>query len=92
MGFNKELWMKVQVRVTKKVKKTKAAMFSNIEVGDILELSISVDHVGGNRGRTYAPTIYVINAMTSESTTETFNTITKRLNCFELEEVNEDNV
>lgn len=76
------------LEVTKIVKKTKAAMFKNVKVGDCLLLSAKVKSAGNSRGGgTYATDIKIENLCNKETTYKTFNQITGLLECFEFKEV-----
>lgn len=64
-------------------RKTKAKMFRDVKVGDILQLSVPIEYVGSNRGRSYAVDIKVKNLNSGQVAYKTFNQITSLLNCFE---------
>lgn len=65
-----------KVRVTKILKKTQARMFKNIEVGDVIQLSIGAERVGrGSRGSTLAADVRVDNLTKGQHTYKTFNTL-----------------
>lgn len=68
-------------------RRTRAKMFENLRIGDLLLLSIPVKAVGrGSRGNSYAPCITVKNLITDEEVYITFNYLPRLLNCFILEE------
>ena len=68
-------------------RKTKAKMFRDVKVGDILQLSVPIEYVGSNRGRSYAVDIKVKNLNSGQVAYKTFNQITSLLNCFEIKEI-----
>lgn len=74
-----------EVVVSKVIKKTRAKVFENFEVGDAIQLSVKPKGVGGSRGRTYAVDVKVENITKNEYTYKTFNQLTP-LNNFEFEE------
>ena len=69
------------------VKKTSAKMFKDIEVGDKLSLSVSVEYAGSNRGNTYATHIKCTNLSKNDVAYKYFNQMPRLLNMFELKEV-----
>ena len=69
-------------------KETKARMFSDLERGSLIRLSIPAKTPGQNRG-TYASYIKVENIMTNDFTHVCFNDIEKRLFTFEYVELDE---
>ena len=71
-------------------RKTKAKMFCDVKVGDMLQLSVPVEYVGSNRGRSYAVDIKVKNLNSGQVTHKTFNQITPLLNCFEMREIDDE--
>lgn len=70
--------------ITKVNKKTSAKMFENLGIGDIIQLSIAVEHVGRRRGGTYAPLIKINNVLTGDYSIKSFNEIEPILSCFEF--------
>lgn len=66
-------------------RKTKAKMFCDVKVGDILQLSVPVARVGIN----YAIHIKIKNLNSGQVTYKTFNQITPLLNCFEIREIDD---
>ena len=50
-------------------------------------MSVPVEYVGSNRGRSYAVDIKVKNLNSGQVTYKTFNQITSLLNCFEIKEI-----
>lgn len=64
-------------------RKTKAKMFCDVKVGDILQLSVPVACVGIN----YAVHIKIKNLNSGQVAYKTFNQITPLLNCFEIREI-----
>lgn len=84
----KELYLKSpKLKVVKVLKQTKAQGFKELKIGDTFQLRIEVRYLGRNRG-TYACYFDIaINGNDFIETSHSFNTITKYLDCFELEEV-----
>ena len=70
-------------------RKTKAKMFCDVKVGDILQLSVLVEHVGSSSGQSYAVHIKIKNLNSGQVTHKTFNQITSLLNCFEMREIDD---
>lgn len=75
-----------KVEIIKIVKKTQAEMFKDIEVGDVIQLSVLPKSVGGSRGRTYAVDVRIDNLTKNAYTYKTFNTL-GMLDNFEYREV-----
>ena len=67
-------------------KKTKAKVFENVEVGDIIKFSVPLKPVGSNRG-TYASYIKIHNITKDEITSKSFNQLFGGFDCFEFKEV-----
>lgn len=67
-------------------KKTKAKMFQNVEVGDIVIFSVPIKAVGRSRGRSYAVEIRCVNVTKNEDTCLTFNELSRILRYFEFEQ------
>jgi len=65
------------------LKKTKAQMFEDIEVGDSLMFSVPIDYAGGNRG-TYATYIECCNVSKGNVTHKSFNELPQILSYFVL--------
>jgi hypothetical protein len=67
-------------------KKTNAEVFKNLQVGDVIKMSIPVKPVGtrGSRSGTYAPNIAIRNMKTGEEGVKTFNQM-KMLDNFDFE-------
>lgn len=62
MNTNETIYLKNSIIIRKIVKKTKSEFFKTVMVGDILDLSTPVLHMGrGFRGNVYATNILVIN-------------------------------
>lgn len=59
--------------VAKIVKRTQAKVFEGFEVGDVIQLSVEAETVGGNRGRSYAVDVRVENISKEQVTYKTFN-------------------
>lgn len=74
------------VRVSKIVKKTRAKMFEDFQVGDEIRLSVEAETVGGNRGRSYAVDVLIENITQNRRAYKTFNQLSV-LNNFEFEDV-----
>ena len=70
--------------ITKVIKQSSAKMFKDLKIGDRIVLEIEVEHVGGNRGQTYAPYIRITNIETGDYTLKSFNQISYLLSCFEF--------
>lgn len=66
--------------------KTKAKMFENLQVGDVVQFSIPLKSAGRNRG-TYASYIKCENVNSGEVSYNSFNQIGMRLGNFKLKEV-----
>ncbi len=78
--------MKCIAECTAIKKKTKAKMFSSIEVGSQIRFSVPVKAVGSNNGRSYAAIIECENINTKEVTSLTFNMLGKILEYFDFEQ------
>ena len=74
------------LEVAKINRKTKAKMFGNLNVGDVIEFSVPIKQAGSNRG-TYATYITATNLKTGEKTSSSFNQIPKILEAFEFKQV-----
>ncbi|WP_250482641.1 hypothetical protein, partial [Caballeronia sp. GACF5] len=59
--------------VTKIKSPTSAKLFKNLEVGDVIHMSIEVEYLGTNRGQPYAPYIKITNYFSGETTNKSFN-------------------
>ena len=70
--------------VSKVLKKTSSEFFSTLKEGSKIEMSIRVKAVGSNRGKTYSPSIKVLDVETGNKTFKSFNEIEKLLACFEF--------
>lgn len=81
--------MKCRVKVKAIKKSTKAEMFKNLQVGDIVKFSVRIGAVGSNRGRTYAACITCRNERTEEYCNKSFNEIEKFIGLFDFEEIKE---
>jgi len=70
-------------------KKTKAKLFKDLEVGDLIKLSIPVKAPGVSLSNdcTYASYITVKNLKNDNTTNKSFNEIVKFLRCFEFEKI-----
>lgn len=76
-----------KLKVIKIHKKTKAKLFGDLKVGDLIQLSVSVKSVGQRTtGGTKAVDIQVENLQTGETTFKSFNEIGKLLPLFALAE------
>lgn len=76
------------LKVVKILKQSKARMFENVEVGDILQISVPVECVGTSRGRSYAVDILVENlSKVQDRTYKTFNELPRLLKNLKLEEM-----
>ena len=69
------------------IRKTSANMFKDIEVGDKLSLSVSVEYAGSNRGSTYATYIKCTNLSKNDVAYKSFNQMPTFLDFFKLKEV-----
>jgi hypothetical protein len=85
--MNKIILTSKQLVLTKILKPTKAKVFGDLSVGDIVELSIAVEAAGTNRGATYASYIKVTNTKTKDFVYKSFNEIAPILKNFIFEEV-----
>lgn len=81
--------MKCRARVKEVKKKTKAEMFKNLQVGDIVRFSVHIGAVGSHRGRTYATCITCRNERTDEYCNKSFNEIERFIGLFDFEEIKE---
>lgn len=70
-------------------KSTKAEMFRNVEVGDILGFEMSIKHSGrSSGGGVYASNVYITNITKNDYIHKTQSELTNILNrCFVLEEM-----
>lgn len=76
------------LKVVKILKQSKARMFENVEVGDILQISVPVECVGTSRGRSHAVDILVENlSKVQDRTYKTFNELPRLLKNLKLEEM-----
>ncbi len=82
-----EIVMKTKVEVIEQIKPTKARMFENVEIGDVLEFSVPVHGVGVSRGRSYTVDIKIKNLRNNEVTFSTFNQVGRTLKLFKFKEV-----
>lgn len=78
--------LKCSATCKKVIKKSQSPAFKKLEVGDIVEFSTEIKHVGGNKG-TYATYIQCHNRKTDLKSYLSFNQIEKTLNNFEFEEI-----
>lgn len=74
------LQMKCTAKCTAVNKKTRAQLWQNVIVGDILEFVVDIKRAGIRRGRTYSTGIKIKNERTKEVTYESFNTIDRYIN------------
>ena len=85
-----DLTMRSDVVVVSRVlKKTRARVFENFEVGDRIQLSVEAERVGGSRGRSYSVGVQISNLTKGEHTFKTFNTL-DLLDNFELTKEDEE--
>ena len=75
------------LKIVKINKVTKAKMFENLEVGDVIRMSIPVKGAGSGGRGTYASNIKIENVATGEYTFKTFNEIDNILSIFEFEAI-----
>lgn len=80
--------LKCSARCVTIKKATKTKMFSNVQVGDVINFSVRLKRAGISRGRTYATYITCENCRTEEETELTFNQIDRVLDNFDFEEIN----
>lgn len=80
------LTMKCAAKCVAIKRKTSTKMFSKVKVGDIVEFSVPIEAVGGNRGNTYAVNIRCVCKRTGEEKFLTFNGTGRVLNCFDFDE------
>lgn len=71
-------------RVTKINRKTKAKMFKNIELGDVLIFTCILERLGTTRGNTYAPHVKIENISKKESVHKSFNELGNIMDAFEM--------
>ena len=76
-------------RVINVLKQTKAKIFTDIKVGDIIQFSTPIEYAGSNRGNTYAVDVKIENLNNKDVSYKTFNQLPKLLEHFNLEEVEE---
>lgn len=81
--------MKCRAKVTEIKKKTKAEMFQDVQIGDIVNFSVSINSVGSRRGRSYAVSIHCVNERTQQWCNKTFNEIGRIMDLFSFEEIRE---
>jgi len=83
--MNEVIYMRSGVLVVSKVlKKTSSEFFSTLKEGSKIEMSIPVKAVGSNRGKTYSPSIKILDVETGSKTFKSFNEVEKLLACFEF--------
>ncbi len=82
-----EMKCRAKVKVIKK--STKAEMFKNLQVGDIVKFSAHIGAVGSSRGRSYAVGITCKNERTEEYCCKSFNEIERFIGLFDFEEIKE---
>jgi len=83
---NETIIMKSGIYIVMKVlKKTKAILFEDIEVGDQLTFSSVLKTAGTNKGKTYASYIQTTNITKNDYTYSSFNQLPKLIAKFELE-------
>lgn len=76
------------LKVVKILKKSKARMFENVEVGDILEISVPIKHVGRNNRASRTVDFEVLNLSKSpDRTYKTVNQLPSLLENLKLEEL-----
>lgn len=76
--------------ICKKIhKKSQSPAFKDLQIGDQIEFSIEIKAVGRNRG-SYAAYINCLNLKTHDESKLSFNQISRTLDCFEFEEINQD--
>ena len=71
--------------VTNILKKTKAKMFANIKIGDILEISIPMKYAGRNGKIGYASYLTIENKTSGEIAHKSFNQLPMLLENFEFD-------
>jgi hypothetical protein len=78
------------IKITKIIKTTKARLFSNVKVGDIVRAAFEVNNVGRNNGSLYASYIKVL-LERDKPICETFSVteLSKYLSCFEYEQISQ---
>ena len=69
-------------KVIEITRETSARLFRDVKVGDTLEFELEISHVGGNRGRSYAPDIKII--LGEEFTICTMNQLANNMSAFSL--------
>lgn len=81
--------MKCRAKVIEVKKKTKAEMFKNVQVGDVINFSVALASVGSRRGRksSYAVNICCVNERTGERCFKTFNEVGRIIDLFSFEEI-----
>ena len=83
-----EIILKSNTLIVEEIKrKTSAKMFKDIEVGDMISLSVDVDYAGSNRGMTYATYIKCTNLSKKDAAYKSFNEMPRFLNMFKLKEI-----
>lgn len=87
MGLN----LRGSFRVVAIVKRTKAELFKRLEVGDVVNLRVSVQHLGVSRGRSYAPDLVVScdrwNDTSHNRRVVSFNQFSNIMNSFTIEPI-----
>jgi len=76
-----------KMMITAVLKKTKATMFKDVIVGDILHFHMTLKGPGRGGNGIYAKYVGIKNLRTSETSWETLNALDSRLECFEYEEL-----
>ena len=75
-----------KLEVVNILKKTKAYMFKDLKIGDMIQCKVPIESVGRNKG-TYAVGIYVENLNTKDYTIKTFNELGNIFSLFEFKEI-----
>jgi len=78
-----------KLRVTEIVGKTRARLFGNLKVGDVIEITSKVASVGSSRGRSYSVSLRVEHLRTGNVKYFTYNEIGNYITNFNFEKVEE---
>lgn len=74
-----------ELKIVKINRITKAKMFEDLKVGDVIRMSIPVKRAGSGGRGTYASNIKIENVATGDYAFKTFNEIGSMLSIFEFE-------
>lgn len=79
------MYLRGQYRIKAILRKTQAEMFRDLRVGDVVNFSFKIHHLGHNRGSSYAAYLAVESG--GVEVEKSPNQLASILSCFEFEEV-----